>query len=188
MTTRTGILLPPRTRLEPTGSGLVLVLRWFTPAMLLLVALALFGDVLVGATLLSLDGRSTDLKTALGLGVLTLAVLCMTYLALMWLLNRSRIVLDAERLAVTHGPIPGLRPLSVERSRVLHVYCQELLSPSANPAQYQVRLVLREGPELVLARRWVDRQQGQYVAQQLARAMGLPEHSLRSEVVGLARS
>ncbi len=155
--------------------------RWFTPAVVVQTIFAVFWIVFLAG--LWLPGMIREGGTMLAWVILvafSLVGLALGYTALAGLCNTTRIALEPERLVLRSGPIPCGRVGEYARADIVHVYGQRLSTRSGLRAE--VCLVLRDSPPTRLPLVPLMPSEAQLIAQELARALQLPEHSLREDL------
>jgi hypothetical protein len=96
----------------------------------------------------------------------------LTYYVIAGFLNKSTIFLDDAILAVRHGPVPWLGNRTLETDGILGIEMDYVYSSQDQP-NFAVSAHAEDGRQVVLLR-GLNFKQAEYIAWQLAHALGVP--------------
>ncbi|EYF06378.1 hypothetical protein [Chondromyces apiculatus] len=170
------------------GETLELRLRWFGVHHALLLILCIWWDAIfirTGIPRLILDYGARVAVQGLDpggpklvfvlLALLAYSAMCagVTYYTLAGLLNRTRVVVDGERLTVRHGPVPW-SPRRVVDTRTIQRFRVERVTEYRPGSTYDLNAVLAGGSTVRLLRR-TTRVHARFAEQVLSDHLGLAE-------------
>lgn len=183
---------PRSIRVEALAGRVLLVRRWFTPAVLLMVGFCFFWNgflvfwyALAAQVPTGGPGPSLGMKIVfLLLPLVFVAVgLLVAYGTAAALLNRTTIELDCNTLSVRHGPVPWSGNCNVRTQDVRQLYVQRSRERGRRRAfyTYDLSAVLSDGRKIHLLRGLTDPDEATFLEQELERVLKLPDERVRGE-------
>lgn len=157
------------------GAVTTLLLAWRSPFAFAMVPLAvLTGGIAVAVFRATLTGKPWLHPIQLIPLALAGATLVLGYLALVRLVNRSRIDVSARDLRVTHGPLPWIRPplaLDATGLREIRVSPCHVHYDATRATFHHVWARHRSGGDFRLLGAELERAQAGFIAQKIAEAL-----------------
>lgn len=156
---------------------LLLTRRWFHPSLIFLLffCIAWDGFLIFWYSIAIFGGAKADgfnwmmilfpiCHVAVGVGL--------TYFVIAGFLNKSTIFLDADLLAVRHGPVPWFGNCTLDTSGILGIELDYVSSKDSQP-NYAVSAHADDGKQVVLLR-GLNAKQAEYIAWQVANRLQVP--------------
>lgn len=177
--------LPEHISLQDHGNYLEITRRWFSWQIIFTTVFAVFWDaflVMWYATAFSQKGAPLMallfplLHVAVGVGI--------SYFALAGWVNRTRILVSREDLAIRHGPLPWLGGQELKSASLRQLYSKEVVSYSKNgrSVQYQLHAITQEGRNLKLLSGLHSSEQALYIEQQIEKYLGIRDEAVKGEI------
>lgn len=181
---RPPVPLPPRVRVDRSGSAVEIRRRWFTPAVLFMVAFCMFWDGFLvvwygvaltrGAPLLM--SLFPLIHVAVGVGI--------TYATLAAVLNTTTIRIQQGTLSIAHGPIPWRGNWTVPRGAIDQLWCKDVVRRGKHGPvhSYEVWIRLKAGTESKLVGAGLTPEQALFLEQQIESALGVRDRAVAGEM------
>jgi hypothetical protein len=161
----------------------VLVRRWFAPAVLFMAFFCVFWDgflVFWYSAALSAKGAHAHAAPLLfplfhvGVGVV------MTYTALCGFVNTTRIAIENGVLSVRHGPLPWPGNRDVAIASITQLFCKEHVG-NKGARSYSVNALLTDGTTSKVLKGLKDAEQALYIEQIVEKRLGIVDAPVAGE-------
>jgi len=186
---RAPVALPDAFRVERIGKRMTVRIRWFKPALLMLIPFAIaWNAFLVGwySTVLGGDGPTGAFgmvfavfpvaHVAVGIGV--------AYRALANLVNRTFVKVTPVQLSVNHLPMPWwpIRSVPVREIEQLYVTRKVRRGKNGTSVGYELRAVTRQHAAMLLLGGLDDLDQALWLEQELEDVLDIRDRAVAGEV------
>jgi hypothetical protein len=177
------IPLPKGIRVREGVGGLRITRRWFTPGILFLLFFCVFWDGFLVFWYTAAFTQNAPLIMVLFPLIHVAVGVGLTWFALAWLLNRTVIRVDYDRLTVRHGPIPWPGRRTLRAHEISQLYCEEQQKRDRQgdvSRQFRLKAITLEGAKIELLA--LDTlEQARFMEQEIERFLGIEDRPVKGE-------
>jgi hypothetical protein len=169
---------------EMDAAGLHILHDWRHPAGLVVVPFSLIWAGML-YWLISSDVGRGDLVLGTLIPVMhSVFGLGMAYMLLTKLFNHSRITVTADRVQVSHGPLPWPGACSILTSHIDQLFCKEIRRTTNHglSLRYEVWADMTDGTQSRLVHVGLSAEQALFIEQQLEKALGIQDREMPGEL------
>lgn len=170
--------------LEMNAAGLHILRDWRHPAGLVVVPFSLIWAGML-YWLISSDVGSGDLLLGTLIPVMhSVFGASMVYMLLTRLFNHTRITVTADRVQVSHGPLPWPGACSIPTSRIDQLFCKEIRRTTNHglSLRYEVWAEMTDGTQSRLVHIGLSAEQALFMEQQIEKALGIQDREMPGEL------
>lgn len=177
--------LPRGFKLDTSDNRLRISWRWWSPAHLFIMVFAAFWDTfMVIWYSIAIVGQQWQMAAvgtihgAVGVGL--------AYYAITGLVNRTRVTLSANQVAVEHGPLPWPGSRALDRAEVeqLYVSRQETQNKGQVNVSFSLQVLLRGGQEVAIVSGLESADQARFLESRIEAALGIEDRAMPGEYRG----
>ncbi len=183
--------LPDKISLIDHIDYIEIVRRWLSWHVVLLGVFALLWDAFLLSWYSIAFSHPNPLTAMLYIPILHLIVGgSVTYAALAGWLNRTRILVSRDDLAIRHAPLPWWGGVEMKSADVQQLYTKEVVSYTRNGriVRYQLRVITRDRRDLKLLSGLENSEQAVYIEQAIEKYLHIIDVPVAGELAGRERN
>jgi len=113
--------------------------------------------------------------------------LCFTfccYLSLAMCVNRTRLRVSSDRLAIRNGPLPLKRNIDLPSKSISQLFVKQVVTPTqhGNVVHYELRVLLKDGRMITLLKGLEESEYGLSLEQEIEKLLGIEDRTIAGQV------
>jgi hypothetical protein len=175
--------LPANMELRDHGTHLEIVRKWRSwQALATVVFMGFFGYMMFGG-LLTQPVEDDALPDSLFLAAFAFVAFCALYGGVAGILNSTRILVSAEKLAIRHGPLPWLGNQELAAANLRQLYVKEKASRSNNSTSvhFELHALGHSGGDKKLLGGIQSSEQALFIERSVEKYLGIEDMDVRGE-------
>ena len=174
---------PNNFKIERSAEGLVIIRRWFAPAIVALTFFCLFWDAFMVMWFYTAIRQKAYIMALFGSLHGTVG-LVMSYFVIAGYFNRTYIRISYDSIIVSHKPMPWFGQKSISRQGLRQLYSKEKINygRGGDTRLYSVQAIAKDGKIIELVSGLASSEEALFIEQEVERYLRLNDEPVRGEI------